>query len=253
MIKIDSLSFGYKNKDILKNISLEIPEKSLSVLIGLNGAGKTSLFKCLLKQVNIPHGHIFYNNTDIHDLTLLSLAKIVSFVPQINDVILTDTIVRDYIVEARTPYLKMFSVPNKDDYLLMEKYAEKMGVLHLLDRDLSTLSGGELQLVLITRALAQETPIIIMDEPTSALDLLNQSKILNLIRKLNEEGKTIIFSSHDPNQANYLAASVCLIKDGTSLAYGPAKTLLNKENLQKIYGDAIDSGLIEGNMHIFIK
>lgn len=253
MIEIKNLSFGYKNKSVLKNITLTIPDGSLNVLLGLNGAGKTTLFRCLLKQENISKGFIFLDGKDMAEMSILSVAKSIAFVPQINNVTFADVVVRDYIVEARTPYIKMFSSPGKEDYLLVEKYAIKMGICELLDRDVSTLSGGELQLVLIARALTQETPIIIMDEPTSALDLVNQTKMLKTIKMLNDEGKTIIFSSHDPNLAFLLNANVCLIHNSSSLAYGPSDIILNEDNLKTIYGDSVELSIVDGNKHCFIK
>lgn len=239
MIEIKELSFAYRHKNVLNNISLNIENGTLNMLLGLNGAGKTTFFKCLLKLEKLTNGDIVIDGVSIKDLSASSLAKRVSFVAQINDIVFTDVYVRDYIVESRTPYLKNISTPNKDDYLLVEKYAKKVGIDNLLNRELTTLSGGELQLVLITRALVQETPIIVMDEPTSSLDLVNQAKILETIKLLHEEGKTVIISTHNPNHALLLNANVILLHDNILVEYGRATTVLSEANIKKVYGDIV--------------
>jgi iron complex transport system ATP-binding protein len=114
-----------------------------------------------------------------------------------------------------------------------------VGISHLLSKNIQHLSGGELQLVLITRALVQETPIILMDEPMSALDLGNQVKILKLIKELQRQKKTILFSSHNPNHALVLDANVCMIKDGQAIASGIASSCITQENLRTLYGDNV--------------
>ena len=114
-----------------------------------------------------------------------------------------------------------------------------VGISHLLSKNIQHLSGGELQLVLIARALVQETPIILMDEPMSALDLGNQVKILKLIEELKRQSKTILFSSHNPNHALVLDGNACMIKDGKVIASGVASSCITQENLCALYGNNV--------------
>lgn len=237
-IQVNNLSFSYGDKSVLKNCSLNVDKGTIVSVLGVNGAGKTTLFNCLTKNLKIKNGIVFLNNHDINTLSYKELSKIVSFVAQLSSLGENDCIVRDYLVEGRTPYLKLFSTPSKKDYLVVEEYANLMGIQNILNSNLMHLSGGQLQLVAITRALIQETPIIIMDEPMSALDLGNQVAILRLIKDLSQLGKTIIFTTHNPNHAIALNCDICLLDAGQVIVSGKAKTALTLEVIQKVYGDS---------------
>ena len=239
VIEVNKLNFGYGDKPVLQDCSFSIEENTITVLLGANGAGKSTLFACLMKQLKIDHKTIMIDSVPLENMNLKELSRIMSFVPQINAVNNLDCIVRDYLVEGRTPYLNSFSIPGKKEYLISEKYSSMVGISHLLSKNIQHLSGGELQLVLITRALVQETPIILMDEPMSALDLGNQVKILKLIKELQRQKKTILFSSHNPNHALVLDANVCMIKDGQAIASVIASSCVTQENLRTLYGDNV--------------
>ncbi len=239
VIEVNKLNFSYGDKPVLQDCSFSTEENTITVLLGANGAGKSTLFACLMKQLKIDHKTIMIDSVPLENMNLKELSRIMSFVPQINAVNNLDCIVRDYLVEGRTPYLNSFSIPGKKEYLISEKYSSMVGISHLLSKNIQHLSGGELQLVLITRALVQETPIILMDEPMSALDLGNQVKILKLIKELQRQKKTILFSSHNPNHALVLDANVCMIKDGQAIASGIASSCITQENLRTLYGDNV--------------
>lgn len=247
-IQINDLSFSYGNKKVLNNFSLNIYKGTIVSILGANGAGKTTLFNCLTKNLKVPDGKILYESVDINKLSYKDLSKTVSFVSQLNSFNESDCSVRDYLVEGRTPYVKLFSTPSKNDYLLVEKYASRMGIENILNSNLMHLSGGQLQIVLITRALIQETPIIIMDEPMSALDLENQVIILRLIKQLSKQSKTMIFTTHNPNHVIALNCETCLLDKGRMFACGNAKKVLTIDIIKKIYGDNFElnsSGYIE--------
>lgn len=239
MIEIRNLKFKYNQNNVLKAIDMTLETGSLTALIGLNGAGKSTLFRCLMRLENIDRGMIIIDGKDINDMTVKDISKKIAFVPQLNNILKSDIIVKDYIVEGRTPYLKLFSLPTKKDYIKVEECACKLGIGSLLNRPLNTLSGGESQLVVIARALIQETELIILDEPTSALDIINQSKVLALLKKLNQEGKSILYSTHDPNHALFISSNICFMKDGYIIASGPAQDVINNQNLSLIYGNSI--------------
>lgn len=240
MIQITDFSFGYGENYVLQDLNMAVKSRSLNALIGLNGAGKSTLFACLSKQYRLLRGSIFVNDKDICAYTYREYARTVSFVPQVSAMSQTDNMVRDFLVEGRTPYLHLFSVPGKNEYEFMSEIAEKVGVDHLLDKNFSELSGGQQQLISLTRALVQDTPIILLDEPMSALDLQNQSFMLNLIKELAGAGKTIIFSTHDPNHALMLNCNVMLLKNGSIVSEGTADNCLSNEHIQEIYGDKVE-------------
>lgn len=239
VIEVNKLNFSYGGTPVLQDCSFSIEENTITVLLGANGAGKSTLFACLMKQLKIDHKSVMIGSVPLENMSLKELSRIMSFVPQINAVNNLDCMVRDYLVEGRTPYLNSFSIPGKKEYLISEKYASLVGISHLLSKNIQHLSGGELQLVLIARALVQETSIILMDEPMSALDLGNQAKILKLIQELQMHNKTILFSSHNPNHAFALNGNVCMIKDGSTIAFGNAASCITQENLYELYGENI--------------
>lgn len=239
MIDIRHVTFGYGKKTILSDINLTIEPNSLTALIGLNGAGKSTLFGCLSKQNEINIGEITVHGKNIKNYSFNEYAKIVSVVPQLSSIIQVDYKVRDFLVEGRTPYLSTFAVPGIEEYSFSEKIAIKMDVDKYLDFEFNKLSGGEQQLVLIARALVQDTPIILFDEPMSALDLKNQSFLLKIIKKLSSEGKTVLFSTHNPNHALALSCDVCIIHNNQVFGYGKASEVLSADVIKEIYGTDI--------------
>ena len=195
------------------------------------------------------NGQILLYGKDINDYTRTELAKKIGFVEQMNHVARNDDSVRDYIVEGRTPYLSSFAVPNESDYAAAEECAYAVGCEALLDKRLSQLSGGELQMVLIARALTQDTPIIVMDEPMSALDLANQIVILKLIRELNTEGKTILLSTHNPNHAFVLGCQVGILNEGTVTGHGDCREVLTQDAIARVFGNGISILKIENDTY----
>ena len=237
VLKINKLSFAYGKKEVLHDCTCSF-KPGIYVVLGRNGVGKTTLFKCILKQNNIKDHIISVNDQDINKISIQDYAKLVSYVPQLTSIGNTDISVRDYLVQGRTPYLKLFSAPDKNDYLLAAEYAKKVGIDDLMSNSLNELSGGQLQMVLITRVLLQETPIVLMDEPLSFLDYPNQQKIMNVIQEMTE--KTVIFTSHNPNHALYLNANILLMKNGAIVAEGNSTDVLTKEILSDAYGCEIN-------------
>lgn len=212
MISIKNLSFGYiKNKLVLDDVSLDFTKGQIIALIGRNGSGKSTFLDCLL-GINEYSGDIVIDGHNIKDLSNKEYARYVSFIPQSVQINI-DYSIRDFISFGRNPYLKIGQTPSKEDFELVEGYAKKCGVQDLLNKDINKVSGGERQLAFIARALTQETPIIIMDEPTAALDFGNQQKLFKTMIELVKEGKTIIFTTHNPNHLVNLRCEIYAVKD----------------------------------------
>ena len=212
MISIKNLSFGYiKNKLVLDDVSLDFTKGQIIALIGRNGSGKSTFLDCLL-GINEYSGDIVIDDHNIKDLSNKEYARYVSFIPQSVQINI-DYSIRDFISFGRNPYLKIGQTPSKEDFELVEEYAKKCGIQDLLNKDINKVSGGERQLAFIARALTQETPIIIMDEPTAALDFGNQQKLFKTMIELVKEGKTIIFTTHNPNHLVNLRCEIYAVKD----------------------------------------
>lgn len=246
MISLKNVSFAYDKKSVLTDISINIKSGSLTALIGLNGAGKSTLLGCLSKQYNVSKGEIKVNGKIISEYSYREYAKIVSLVPQLSSVYRTDSQVRDFLVEGRTPHLSAFSVPGIEEYRFSEKIAKTIGISDYLGSDFSKLSGGQQQMVLLARALIQDTPVLLLDEPMSALDLKNQSFMLKMIQHLSNEGKTILFSTHNPNHALMLGCDVVLLYDGMVISHDSANEAITESNLFQIFGNSVKLAECDG-------
>lgn len=241
VIKINNLVFSYnKDNDVLNNLSLEIEEGTLTAILGKNGSGKSTLLDCILGFNEPKTGEILIDDINVTDLSSKELAKKVAYIQQ-NATINIDYTVKEFISFGRNPYLGLSGRLKDEDYEIINKNIEKCQINHLLNKDINKISGGERQLVYICRALIQESNVLIFDEPTSNLDFGNQYKIIDLMKSLIKEGKTIIYTTHNPNQVIEAKTNVIIIDDGKVILFGDYKDI-NNEILKKIYGiDFINS------------
>ena len=240
-IKIEHLFFRYsKNLPfVLSDVSLEIQDGSLTVLLGLNGCGKTTLIKLLAGLEKPTDGSVLYDRKDLLRISIKDRSKVFAYVSQHANVS-NDIPVRQYLLYGTNNTLAFYQRPGKNEMDLAEATAERFHISHLLDKNLGQISGGELQIVQIACAIIQRTPIILLDEPTSALDLKNQSLVLSVLKDIAiQEKKTIILSTHNPNHALFLGSDVVLIHEGSIKARGKALDLVNKKNLEEVYGDRL--------------
>ena len=238
-IDVKNLSFGYQDgNNLLNNISFFAAKGEVICLLGPNGAGKTTLLRCLL-GINRPRqGRILIDGRDAKSMTQKEKFRHLAYVPQSGMAAFSYTVF-DLVFMGRHPHLNYFSNPSERDMLITAKVLEQLNISNLADRYFDELSGGERQMVLIARALAQEAEVLIMDEPTSALDYGNQVKLLKLILALARAGYTIIMSSHYPSHAFLLANKVLMIKNGKLLAAGPPDKVVTEENLSNLYSTKI--------------
>ena len=235
IIEIKNLSFGYdKRRKVLDDLSASFNSGRIIALIGKNGSGKSTLLDCLL-GANDYSGDILINNISIKDLSDKEYARLASFIPQSVQINI-DYSIRDFISFGRNPHLKLGLSLSEEDYQKVNENAEKCGVTELLDKDINKVSGGERQLAFIARALTQETPIIIMDEPTASLDFGNQQRLFRIMHSLAKEGKTIIFTTHNPNHLVNLDCDVFSVLNGKLEKIEQ----LNKTTIKNIYGDEFE-------------
>jgi len=236
IVDISDISLSFRNKLILSNVSFEVSAGEFFVIIGPNGAGKTSLLKILSGLQKAQNGSVIIKEKNISDYTRRSLSQIMAIVPQQIEVGFPFT-VADTVIMGRTPHLGILGMESKNDFDIAEEAMEFTDVAHLADRKLFQLSGGELQRVIIARAICQQPEIILLDEPTTALDPAHQLKIMDLMERFRKQhNTTIIMVSHDLNLASMYGDRLLLLKEGRVVKTGDPKTVLNKSLLEESYG-----------------
>ena len=248
-VKVRGLRFSYGEKIVFEDVSFEVDEGEILTILGPNGSGKTTLLKCLNKLLK-PKGSVFIDSFDISKLNEKELAKLVGYVPQMHSPAFPYRVV-DVVVSGRAPHLG-FSTPTKEDYELAYSILDRLGLSHLADRPYTQLSGGELRLVLIARALIQQPKVLLLDEPTSHLDLKNRVLVLKILKEVaREDDIAIIMSEHDPNLASLFSDKVLLMHKGKIVSYGSVQDVLNKENIVKVYGVDVEIFENNGKRYIF--
>lgn len=235
MLKVENLNFYYGEHHVLNNISFNADKPELWALMGPNGGGKTTLFKCIMGFLKPDSGNIVINNYNYKDITTPKMAKLISYVPQEHKPPFPFT-VREIVLMGRSPYMNgVFGLKNMD-YEIVDNAMEKIGILDIAHKPVTSLSGGQRQLVLIARAIAQDTPIMILDEPTSALDFNNQIHIWKILKKISSSDKLIIACSHDPNHIIWFTDKTIAVKNGEIKATGHTKDIVTAPLLKEIYG-----------------
>lgn len=231
ILSIENLHFSYPKKDILNNINFSLEEGDFLAVLGTNGVGKSTLLKCLNKILEPQSGQIYLNDKDISELNGSYIAQNIAYVPQSHSY--SRKTVFDSVLLGRKPYIK-WDIEKKD----IEIVENVLKLLELEEYSLSytsELSGGELQKVVIARALAQEPKVLLMDEPTSNLDLKNQIEVLEIVQEIIKTQKiSAIITMHDLNLALRFANKFLLLKDGEIFDFGD-DTIVNPQSIKEVY------------------
>lgn len=241
MIQIRQLNVDYFGTSALQNIDIDIPLGYTIGIIGPNGAGKSTFIKSLLGVIKKNSGTILVNGANI------SMAKRnIAYVPQKSDVDLTFPItVRDTVLTGTYPTLKLFQRPGKKEKEYVEQCMNMVEIGDLADKQISNLSGGQLQRVFIARALAQQAELFFLDEPFVGIDLVSEKIIVDLLKRLREEGKTILIVHHDLHEVEEYFDKV-LILNKKLIAFGDVKDTFTTQNIQTAYGSSLGKIQIKG-------
>ena len=228
LISIRNLDFSYNgdHQRVVNDLSLELTDGSITAILGPNGAGKTTLVHLLLGMLKPLSGEIHLKGKPLSDYSRGELSTHIAF----------DFSVQEYVLMGRAPHLKLLQTPTDEDQEKVSQQLKSLDLDHLGPRSVLELSGGERQMVLIARALAQEPQLLLLDEPTTHLDLSNKGRILGTLRKLAANGVTVVFTSHDPNAAASTAQHLVLMRGGKVHASGNLDEVLTAERLSEIYG-----------------
>lgn len=236
IINIEKLNYSYGKKEVLKELSLDIDENKLTGIIGPNGCGKSTLAKNIIKYINGKFESFKIMDTDIRELTHKKIAQLISYIPQ-KSIIIPNISVFDYVLLGRFPLLKnSWDNYSEQDYEIVEKNINLLNIRELKDRNIETLSGGELQKALLARALAQEAKILLLDEPTSALDLNNAVEFMKILKNISiKKNISVIIIIHDLNLASLFCDSLIILKDGRFIEKGSPKEVINEANIKSVY------------------
>lgn len=240
VLSIRDVSFSYNGHPVLESISLELGEGELVGVVGPNGCGKSTLLK-LVSGVLQPHGGaISLGGVDVGTLSRRQLATRVAVVPQTAVVPPTFTAL-EIALMGRTPHLSLLQWESRDDYRKTQHAMELTDCWELANQPIGMVSGGERQRILLARALAQETPLLLLDEPTASLDLAYQTGVFDLVvRLLRERGCAVLAAIHDLTLAAQYCHRIVLVHQGRLLVEGTAGKVLTKENLRTVYGVEAD-------------
>ncbi|MBP2626848.1 MAG: Iron-chelate-transporting ATPase [Firmicutes bacterium] len=242
-LEVQDVSCGYAGKAIVSGISLEMGSGDSLCLLGPNGVGKTTFFKTLLGLLKLKSGKILLNGEDINKWSRKTFAKKVGYVPQVHTPPFPFKVI-DVVVMGRTAHVGVFSSPGAKDREIAKETLEMLSISHLQERTYTELSGGERQLVMIARALAQQPEILIMDEPTSNLDFGNQIKVLCQIKRLTKESNIgVIMTTHFPDHAFLCASRVAVMGRNNTFITGTPVDVISEEVLKQTYG--VDVKVIE--------
>lgn len=235
LFQVKDLCFSYAKSQVLKDISLQLEAGTFYGLIGANGSGKSTLLELLSGGLAASSGHVLFQNKKIENFSRQELATKMALVPQHFSMDFEYSI-RDVVLMGRHPHIPRFSAPSMQDFATVDAAMETMDIQRLSKRKVNALSGGELQRVVMARALAQDTEVLILDEATSNLDIHHTIAIMQVIRKrVNENGLTVIAAIHDLNLAAAFCDNCLVLKDGEIVSNADVNTVFTKEMLQDVF------------------
>jgi iron complex transport system ATP-binding protein len=235
-LRARDLAIGHDRRALGGGIALGLQAGSVLALLGPNGSGKTTLMRTLLGLLAPVAGAVELDGRPLIAMAERARARALAWVPQQAPGAF-DWSVRNLVMMGRSAHASLLAAPSRADHAAVDAALERLGIAALADRPSSHLSGGERQLALIARALAQQARFVLLDEPTASLDFGNQARVLREIRRLaDEDGLGVLFSTHDPNHALRIADEALLLREGRPLAAGPARTVIDTVRLQALYG-----------------
>ena len=235
MLEGHGLTIGYPDQVVGVGLDIKVAKGEVLALLGPNGGGKTTLLKTLLGLLVPKAGEVRLDGRALSGRSIRERARLIAYVPQTHVATFAFP-VEAVVLMGRTAYGNLFRRPTAKDRAVVAAVLEHFGIAGLAERPYTMISGGERQLVLLARALAQEPQFIVLDEPTANLDFGNQGKVMREIRALAASAHGVLFTTHDPNHALRAADRAYLLRGGERLAEGPVEQVLTQERLEALYG-----------------
>lgn len=251
LIEAQNVTFSYDTKPVLKDINLVIRRGEVVSLLGPNGSGKSTLLKVMLGLLHPAQGTVRLKGVEIRNTSPKAVARQIAYVPQTHKGTFSYKVI-DVVLMGRLPHKPFFFSYNKKDRDIAFEKLERLSIGHLADRPYTELSGGERQLTLIARAMAQGAEIFVLDEPAAGLDYGNQLRLLEQIIKLSREGYTFIKSTHSPEHAFWLGDRSVMIKEGTIIGDGKTETIITNESLFTLYNAQVSVVKVNSSVRVCV-
>ena len=245
---IENLTAGYGKAPVLTRINLSLQKGSICALMGENGSGKTTLIRCINGTLTPTRGKVWVNQKSLASLNRMEIARLISVVPQATHSAFSFSCI-DMILMGAVARMKPWASPGRKEISRAMAALEEVGGKKLANRLFNRLSGGERQLVMIARALYQDTPIMLLDEPNTHLDYSNQHSVMELVRDLvKRRNVTALITLHDPNLALFYCDRVAMLKKGEILALGKTEDIMNDSMLRQVLGNNIQCNHTENGV-----
>jgi iron complex transport system ATP-binding protein len=247
-LQVQDLAFGFPGHTVGREVSFSLAAGEAMCVLGPNGGGKTTLFRTILGLLEPHGGSIALDGVPLASLSRSQIARRIGYVPQGHSGYFAFTVL-DFVLMGRTAHLGAFSVPGRKDRELAASVLESLGIGHLSHQPVTQISGGERQLALVARALAQEPGLLVLDEPTASLDFGNQVRVLEKILALAASGISILFATHDPDHAFLASQRALLLAEGRVLEIGAPADVIRPDSLQRLYGVSVEVLPLAGGRH----
>ena len=238
-VSIQDLCFSYEKDPVISHMDLTLSAGTVTAVLGANGVGKTTLLHLLLGLFEPDSGKIFFFGRPAHKYSQTRRKQLMGMVSQ-NDTPPFDLRVDEYVLLGRAPHLGLLTIPGETDRAAAGAALSTVGMTRMAGHAVTRLSSGEKQLVNMARSLAQEPEILLLDEPCSHLDLINSRQMLVLMKTIADQGRTVVFTTHDPNAAAAVADQVLLMKKGELVAAGTVAQTLTRGLLTRTYGGDVE-------------
>lgn len=249
MLSVENLSYSFPGVPVLNKVDFSVPAQRLVALFGPNGTGKTTLYRCILRILDPgPGSRIKVNGQDTATMSAQDLARRVAYIPQEHKTPFPFP-VQEMVLMGRTPHLGGVFGPTKTDRDRATQALEQIGIAHLSQRSYATLSGGQRQLVLLARALAQDSELFLLDEPTASLDFGNQLLLWRTVRQLTREGRTALICTHDPNHVLWFCDEVLVLgRKGMIEATGEPHHVMTDQLIEHLYGPVCSVAVVRDRL-----